>query len=268
MKRKDELIYKKRHYLLPFKPLLDREYRKFGYRKCDVEKEKKSLFHTVFYVRHKECRTGLRLSILGGINYLLSLYRVIVAPFSVLLLPVAVLAASIWSGFNYFLLSVVIMMAITPVFALLSVCLSSSARKVYKKAKIAEKADRALKNNGWDLWSSYTDNDDRFCPPGYEWTDSSDEDADDADEEDVGDLVTLLSDKGEEIDFTRIADIAYGGKCYAMLKPVELLDGMDDDEVLVFEVTVGADDHENFSIVTDDGIIEHVFDEYHRLSKN
>ena len=39
------------------------------------------------------------------------------------------------------------------------------------------------------------------------------------------DIVTLLSADGEEIDFVEIAGIAHKGAFYAILQPVELLDG-------------------------------------------
>ena len=79
------------------------------------------------------------------------------------------------------------------------------------------------------------------------------------------DIVTLLSANGEEIDFVEIAGIAHKGKFYAILQPVELLDGMDDDEALVFEVSRGEDGEDKFSIVTDDEIIDIVFEKYNEL---
>ena len=79
------------------------------------------------------------------------------------------------------------------------------------------------------------------------------------------DIVTLLSANGEEIDFVEIAGIAHQGKFYAILQPVELLDGMEDDEALVFEVTRGEDGEDKFSIVTDDEIIDIVFEKYNEL---
>lgn len=45
--------------------------------------------------------------------------------------------------------------------------------------------------------------------------------------EDNDDIVTLLSSEGEEIDFVEIAGIAYEGEFYAILQPVELLEGME-----------------------------------------
>ncbi len=84
-------------------------------------------------------------------------------------------------------------------------------------------------------------------------------------EDDDDDIVTLLSADGEEIDFVEIAGIAYKGSFYAILQPVELLDGMDDDEALVFKVTRGKDGEDKFEIELDDAVIDAVFAEYNKL---
>ncbi|MBR2025466.1 MAG: DUF1292 domain-containing protein [Clostridia bacterium] len=79
------------------------------------------------------------------------------------------------------------------------------------------------------------------------------------------DIVTLLSATGEEIDFVEIAGIAHKGNFYAILQPVELLEGMADDEALVFKVSRGPDGEDKFEIELDDKIIDAVFAEYNRL---
>ena len=81
---------------------------------------------------------------------------------------------------------------------------------------------------------------------------------------DEDNIVTLLSATGEEIDFVEIAGIAHEGKFYVILQPVELLEGMSDDEALVFEVAASGDDAQ-YSIVLDDDIIDAVFAEYEKL---
>lgn len=82
------------------------------------------------------------------------------------------------------------------------------------------------------------------------------------------DIVTLKSASGEEINFVEIAGIAHKGKFYAILQPVELIEGMSDDEALVFLVERSESGEDNFSIVTDDEIIDAVFTEYYRLLDN
>ena len=84
-------------------------------------------------------------------------------------------------------------------------------------------------------------------------------------EEDDDDIVTLLSANGEEIDFVEIAGIAHKGSFYAILQPVELLDGMDDDEALVFKVTRGKDGEDKFEIELDDAVSDAVFAAYNKL---
>ncbi len=79
------------------------------------------------------------------------------------------------------------------------------------------------------------------------------------------DIVTLLSADGEEIDFVEIAGIAHKGAFYAILQPVEIPEGMEEDEALVFKVSRGEGGEDKFEIVLDDEIIDAVFEEYNRL---
>ena len=82
---------------------------------------------------------------------------------------------------------------------------------------------------------------------------------------DDDDVITLMTADGEEVDFVEIAGIAYRGNFYAILQPVELLDGMEDDEALVFKVSRGKEGEDKFEIELDDAIIDAVFVEYNRL---
>lgn len=83
--------------------------------------------------------------------------------------------------------------------------------------------------------------------------------------EDEDDIITLVNEEGEEVEFVEIAGIAYRGNFYAVLQPVELLDGMGEDEALVFKVTKGADGEDNFEIEIDEAIIDAVYNEYLKL---
>ncbi|MBO5327812.1 MAG: DUF1292 domain-containing protein [Clostridia bacterium] len=89
--------------------------------------------------------------------------------------------------------------------------------------------------------------------------------ADEILQEGEDDIVTLLSATGEEIDFVEIAGIAHKGNFYAILQPVELIEGMADDEALVFKVSRGPNGEDKFEIELNDEIIDAVFTEYNRL---
>jgi len=79
------------------------------------------------------------------------------------------------------------------------------------------------------------------------------------------DRIVLSGANGQEIEFTEIAGIAHKGKFYAILQPVKLLEGMNENEAIVFEVTRGSDGRDNFQVCLDDEIINAVFKEYLRL---
>lgn len=83
--------------------------------------------------------------------------------------------------------------------------------------------------------------------------------------EEYDDIITLTSENNEEIDFVNIAQIVYRSKIYAILQPVELLDGMDEDEAFVFEVKTDEEGQNSFTIVTDGEIIDEVFNRYNQL---
>ena len=86
--------------------------------------------------------------------------------------------------------------------------------------------------------------------------------------EDGDDIVTLTNADGEDIDFIEIAGIAHKGEFYAILQPVVLLPGMDEDEALVFHVGRDENGEDKFDVVLDDEIIDAVFEEYNRLLDN
>lgn len=77
--------------------------------------------------------------------------------------------------------------------------------------------------------------------------------------------VTLKGQDGEEINFIDIAGIALNSGYYAILQPAELLEGMAEDEALVFKVEKLENGEDKFTIVVDDTVVDEVFAEYGRL---
>ena len=84
-------------------------------------------------------------------------------------------------------------------------------------------------------------------------------------EEDDEFLIELVTKNGETVKFFEIAGIAYRGKYYAILQPVELLDGMSNDEALVFRLTTDKSGKNHYELENNDSIIDAVFEEYYRL---
>ena len=84
-------------------------------------------------------------------------------------------------------------------------------------------------------------------------------------DEDNNDLIVLYNEHGEEVLFEQVALIPQE-KTYVILKPVQPLPGMNEDEALVFAVEIHPEtQEEDLVLVTDDAIIDRVFDEYDAL---
>lgn len=82
--------------------------------------------------------------------------------------------------------------------------------------------------------------------------------------------ISLFNEKGEEVKFEQIAIIPIDEQIYAILKPMEEMEGIGEDEALVFEIVEGeAGDGEEggdfLNLVSDIDIIDKVFDIYNKL---
>ena len=84
-------------------------------------------------------------------------------------------------------------------------------------------------------------------------------------DEDNNDAIILFNEKGEEIAFEQIALIPLSEKTYAILKPVQPIDGLGEDEGLVFSIEENDEGKEYLMLVCDEGIIDDVFKVYDEL---
>lgn len=75
-------------------------------------------------------------------------------------------------------------------------------------------------------------------------------------------VITLYDDNNNPVDFTEVAVIEYQGEFYALLQPVEPMEGLEEDEAIIFKVNQKDDDTDEFEPVTDESILDAVFNEY------
>ena len=80
------------------------------------------------------------------------------------------------------------------------------------------------------------------------------------------DNIKLYNEENKEVEFEQIALVPIEDKTYAILKPVENIEGIADDEALVF-VIEEIDDEDCLVIVEEDAIIDKVFEEYYKMLK-
>ncbi len=83
-------------------------------------------------------------------------------------------------------------------------------------------------------------------------------------DEDNTENITLYNERGDAVEFEQIAVIDLEGETYVILKPDPPVEGMDEDEALVFVI----DEYEGENtvvVVEDDDIVDAVFEEYYRM---
>ena len=83
-------------------------------------------------------------------------------------------------------------------------------------------------------------------------------------DEENEDNIILYDENNNEVEFEQVAIIPIGDEVYAMLKPVAPMEGVADDEALVFQLCE-IDDEEMLSIVKDEKVVDAVFEIYYDL---
>lgn len=79
--------------------------------------------------------------------------------------------------------------------------------------------------------------------------------------EDRDQLVTLLDEQGKEVVFDLVVTFDYEGKRYAALLPVDEVEGVGEDEVVLLEV-VKENGEEVYRTIENEILLDEVFDEF------
>ena len=78
------------------------------------------------------------------------------------------------------------------------------------------------------------------------------------------DDITLYDENNNPVDFEQIAVIPLEDRLFAILKPVDPLEGVNEDEGIVIEID---EEEDNIYTVDDDKIVDKVFEEYYKLNE-
>ena len=78
-------------------------------------------------------------------------------------------------------------------------------------------------------------------------------------------LIVLFNEKGEEMPFEQVALIPLEKKVYAILKPARPIEGVGENEGIVFAIELNSRGEEYLALVTDDKTIDAVFEVYDSL---
>jgi uncharacterized protein YrzB (UPF0473 family) len=84
-------------------------------------------------------------------------------------------------------------------------------------------------------------------------------------DENNNDVIILSNERGEQIDFEQIAVVPISEKVYVILKPVNPMEGLGEDEGLVFSIEQNEEGVEYLALTLDEEIIDAVFTVYDEL---
>lgn len=88
---------------------------------------------------------------------------------------------------------------------------------------------------------------------------------------DDDEIITLFDEDDNPMDFYEVAVVEYKDELYALLQPAEEIEGIADDEVLIFKIGGNDEgktdeDEDYFYPVEDENVQEAVFEEYLRAT--
>ena len=79
--------------------------------------------------------------------------------------------------------------------------------------------------------------------------------------------VELINDKNQKVKFEQVAIIPIGNSYYMILLPIDKMEGLGENEGVIFEIKTHPSIGKCLSIVLDEKTIDLVFAEYERLTK-
>ena len=83
-------------------------------------------------------------------------------------------------------------------------------------------------------------------------------------DENNDDNIVLYDENDNATEFVQIAIIGLNGKIYPLLQPAQPMEGLGENEALVFVIDE-LDGEECLFIETDEAVIDEVFEEYYKL---
>lgn len=84
-------------------------------------------------------------------------------------------------------------------------------------------------------------------------------------DEDNEEPITLYDENSKAIKFDQVAIIPLDDRLFAILKPIDAIPGVADDEAIVFSINENDNGETTLIVETDESLAMRVFDEYYKL---
>ena len=79
------------------------------------------------------------------------------------------------------------------------------------------------------------------------------------------DIVELTTDDGKKLKFYFVGTIEYKGKNYSAFEPAEQMEGIEDDDLIIFELAGDDEDSADLLPIEDEALLDEVFEEFWRV---
>ncbi|MGD9901408.1 MAG: DUF1292 domain-containing protein [Spirochaetales bacterium] len=77
--------------------------------------------------------------------------------------------------------------------------------------------------------------------------------------------IVLYDENDKAVTFEQVAIIPFNNKAYAILKPAEKMEGVEEDEAIVFALFEDENGEDILAVEQDNNVIDRIFEEYYRL---
>ena len=78
-------------------------------------------------------------------------------------------------------------------------------------------------------------------------------------------VVELTSEDGKKMKFFFVGTIEYKGKTYSAFEPAEQIDGLKEDDLVIFELSGDDEEVAELLPIEDDALLDEVFEEFCRV---
>lgn len=81
-------------------------------------------------------------------------------------------------------------------------------------------------------------------------------------------VVSLVDDEGNEVEFEHIMTLEHKGKSYVLLVPITDMEDVEEDEMIILQITTDADGNDVYAGIEDEALMEEVFNKYLEIVEN
>ena len=83
-----------------------------------------------------------------------------------------------------------------------------------------------------------------------------------------GEVVQLINEDGDTVEFYHVATIEYENNWYVFFQPAEEMEDIGEDEVVIFKLDTDENGEDLFVPIEDEELLDKVFDEYNKLMED